>query len=167
MPLLFTFLFRGSAEGDIKRYDSLCSVIHVHRLAELCIEKALLGGDDLKIVGLAIVHQFVGAIVGFAQHRHLTVEIGMFLAGGLTVGQGVIHLIAGVNDCLDIPALQVFLGELGNLVVGLYLSTGKDGLCELSNILPGFTTIPALFVHPAEPCKEMLGKKAERAACVL
>ena len=37
------------------------TIIHVHGLAELGIEECLLSGEHFEIVGLAVVHQFMGA----------------------------------------------------------------------------------------------------------
>jgi len=125
---LLIYLFSAAAESDVEGDDGLCTLVHVGGLAELGTEEVLLGGEHFEVTGLAIIHQFVGADVGLMEYLHLTVVVVVLLAGSLTVGHRLVHLIASVDDGLDVLLLQVFLSELVNLVVGLDLAFGKDGL---------------------------------------
>ena len=93
-------LFRPAAEGNVKGDDGLGSIVHVHSFGELRVKERLLSGEHFKVVGLAVVHQFMGAIVCFVQHLHLAVVVLIFLAGGLTVGHRLVHLVAGINHSL-------------------------------------------------------------------
>ena len=52
----------------------------------------------------------------------------MFLAGFLTVGYRLVHLVTGIDDGLHILLLQVLLSQLTDLVVGIDLATGEDRL---------------------------------------
>ena len=67
------------------------------------------------------------------EYLHLAVIVAMLFAGCHAVGHRLIYLVAGIDHRLNVLLLQVFLGQLGNLLVGYQLATGKDGLCELSN----------------------------------
>ena len=69
------------------------------------------------------------------QHFHLTVVIVVILTGSATVGNRLVHLVAGIHHSLHIFLLQILLGELGGLVVGIDLATGEDRLRELADEL--------------------------------
>ena len=75
----------------------------------------------------------MGAGIGIIKHLHLTVVVGMLLAGSLTVSHSLIHLIAGIDDSLHIFLLQVFLGQLLDFQVCLQLTTCEDRLGKLSD----------------------------------
>ena len=49
-------------------------------------QQALLGCEHFEIIGLTVIHQFVSAHIGLAQHFDLSVIVAMLLAGSLTVG---------------------------------------------------------------------------------
>ena len=72
----------------------------------------------------------MGAHISLVQHLHLTMVEGVLLTGSLAVGQGLVHLVAGIDHGLHVFPLQVFFGELRYLMAGLALAAGKDGLGE-------------------------------------
>ena len=75
----------------------------------------------------------MGAGVGILKDGNLTVVVVVLVEGGLTVGQGFVHLVAGIDDGLHILLLQVFLRQLLDFQVALQLATCKDGLRELTD----------------------------------
>ena len=128
-----TYLFGTTTEGDVETYDGLGSIVHVHGLTELGVEQTFLSGEHFEVTGLAVVHQLVGAGIGIIEHLYLTVEVAVFLAGRHAVGHSLVHLIAGIDDRLHVFLLQILLSELSDLVIGIDLATGEDGLCQLSD----------------------------------
>ena len=72
----------------------------------------------------------MGTGVGLAEYLYLALEESVFLARTHTVGHGLVHLVSSVNDHLYVLLLQVFLGELGYLLVGNQLASGKYRLCK-------------------------------------
>ena len=121
-------LLRTTSECDVESNEGLGTIIHVGGLIELGREQRLLGGEYLQVAGLAVVHQFVGADVGFSEHFHLAAEVAVFLVGSLAVGECLVHFVSGIYDGLYVLLLLVLLCELLDLQVTLQFATGEDGL---------------------------------------
>ena len=71
--------------------------------------------------------------IGIVEHLHLTTIVGVFLAGSLTIGHSLVHLVAGIDHGLHVFLLQILLGEPRDLVVGIDLASGEDGLRQLAD----------------------------------
>ena len=141
--LLYTnyeLLLRTATKGYIEGNQCLSTVVHVRSLIELGVKERLLSGEHFEVLGLTIVHQLVGTDIGLMEYLHLTVVIFMTLTSSPTVGNRLIHLVAGIDDSLHILLLQVLLRQLSRLVVGIDLTTGEDRRpTSCSNSLPGLT----------------------------
>lgn len=155
-------LLRASAECYVECYDGFGSVVHIHCLAELCVEQRLLGFEDLDVAGLAIVHQLMGTLICLIECLYLALVVAVLLTRCHAVGHSLIDFVAGIDNRLHIFALHVFFGEHGYLFVGFQLASREDGLRKLSQCieenLPGSTvTPPAEFVQPAAPLSVRVG----------
>ena len=105
----------------------------------------------------------MGTGIGFLQDIHLTMEVLVLLASQQAVGNGLVDLVTGIDDGLHVLLLQVFLRQLGNLLVGNQLATGKDGLGQgshrIQQYLAGIDHHTASGIGPASGTVQRDGRE--------
>ena len=65
------------------------------------------------------------------QDTNLTMVVLVLFDGGLIVRKGFIHLVAGIDNGLNVVEFHVFLSQLGYFEVCLQFPLLEDGLCQL------------------------------------